>query len=548
MRLRWIALSAVPSSLLLGVTAYISTNIAPIPLFWVVPLALYLLTFILAFKNKPLVTSKPLGRLAGMLIPCLMVAVVMEAFMPVLTFVHLTVFFVAAWMCHAKLSESRPAPRHLTEFYFWLSVGGVLGGAFNALLAPVIFTTLFEYTVALILAVFLMPPYRPEEAPNKRDWIYPLAVTLLTVGIIVLVKFILQVPPSQVRTGIAVGIPAILCYFAVDRPFRFGLSLAGMVLVANGLGIAADARVVLSERSFFGVHRVVEFGDGDRYHMLLHGNTQHGEQDKLDPRLPLTYYYPTGPIGQVFRTFSGPGPQDAANPSQGQPASDPVADAAAIVSPKGRTQKVKNAVFPRKDNVALVGLGVGSLAAYGQPGQNMTFYEIDPTVRNLATNPRLFTFVHDSRANVKIVLGDGRLELAKAPAGTYGLIVLDAFSSDSIPVHLLTREAGQMYLSKLAPGGIIAYHISNRYLDLSLVVGALARDLGLAAYIQTDGASKEEEAKGKKSSIWMVVARSKADLDPLLQSHNWDDVELTPSNKAWTDDFSNVLGVLKGDD
>lgn len=505
MRLKWIALSAVPSSLLLGATAYISTNVAPIPLLWVVPLALYLLTFILVFKKRPFIGSRPLGRIAGMLIPAIIVMIVMEAFMPALAVVHLSVFFIVAWACHARLSESRPAASHLTEFYFWMSVGGVLGGAFNAIVAPVIFNTLFEYPLALIAAALLLPAYRPGTKASIADAYYPISVGVLTFAVATgMLRY--EVPPSQMRTFLAVGLPAVLCFLAVDRPVRFGSSLAAMILVANATGIASAAKVILSERSFFGVHRVLVFGVHDRFHQLLHGNTLHGLQNMERQSEPLTYYHRTGPIGTVFTAFSGP---------------------------------------TKKENVALVGLGVGSIAAYGEPGQRMTFYEIDPTVRNLATNPKLFTFVRNSKAKVDIVIGDARLQLAKAPDHSYGLIVLDAFSSDSIPVHLLTREAGAMYLRKLAPGGILAYHISNRYLELSGVLTAMARDLGLVAYLDEDAPSRDESDDGKTSSIWMILARQKEDLGPLQKNSNWSVRDLDPGDKAWTDDYSNVLSVLK---
>lgn len=508
MRAKWIALSAVPSSLLLGVTAYISTNVAPIPLLWVIPLALYLLTFILVFMRRPLLGSRTLGRITGLMIPPLMVAIVMEAFMPPLAIVHLVVFFAVAWTCHARLSESRPDPAHLTEFYFWMSVGGVLGGAFNALLAPVIFNTLFEYPLALIAAAFLLPAYRPGERRTAADFYYPASVAVLTLAIAAIIHRG-QIPPGPIRTLETVGVPAILCFLAVDRPIRYALSLAGMVLVANALGVASDARVVLSSRSFFGVHRVLFFGDHDRFHQLTHGNTLHGLQNFDRPHDPLTYYHRTGPVGTIFKAFSGP---------------------------------------LKKQDVALVGLGVGSIAAYGEPGQNMTFYEIDPTVRDLATNPKLFTFIRDSRANVKIDMGDARLRLAKAPNGKYGLIVLDAFSSDSIPVHLLTREAAQMYLSKLTPDGILAYHVSNRYLDLEGVLAALSRDLGLLAYVDEDAPSITEKEEGKAASVWVILARKNDDLGPLEKSPLWTPLEAENTDKAWTDDYSNVLSVMKRDD
>jgi hypothetical protein len=512
-RAKWVVLAAVPSSLLLGVTAYISTNIAPIPLLWVIPLALYLLSFILAFRRRPILTSRPLGRIVGILIPAIMVAVIMEAFMPILSIFHLVVFLAVAWMCHARLVETRPPARHLTEFYFWMSVGGVIGGLFNALVAPFIFSTLFEYPLALIVAARLIPPYRPGSASNRIDWIYPLALTLVTAIVIVFAK--LDMAASQVRTAVAVGLPAIFCYLAVDRPKRFALSIAGVVLIANGLAIAAEGNIVLSERSFFGVHRVTFSGPKDdpgRFHMLTHGNTKHGMQNVHDPGTPLMYYYPDSPIGTIFTRMFGKGV---------------------------------------RANIGLVGLGVGSLAAYGQPGQNLVFYEIDPTVAKLATDPRLFTYVGDSRArgaNVSIVLGDGRLELARSPAGGYGLIVLDAFSSDAIPIHMLTREAAAMYMSKLAPGGILAYHISNRYLDLSGVVAAIGRDLGLHSYIADYAPTFDEMDKGAMPCVWMVLARRPSDVTAIMgKASDWSDRPFEPGDRAWTDDYSNVLGVLKSE-
>lgn len=500
---RWIALSAVPSSLLLGVTAYVTSNITPIPLLWVVPLALYLLTFIFAFARRPLVSSRILGRIVPLLVTPLMLAIVMEAFVPMLVIAHLAAFFFAAWMCHSKLSESRPKATHLTEFYFWISVGGVLGGAFNAIVAPIAFSTLFEYPLALVAVGLLIPPYRPESKRNQIDWFYPLGVAAATAAI----AFITTqqgMPPSNLRTGITVGLPALFCFLAVDRPLRYGLSMAAMVLVANWLGVASQDKVILSDRSFFGVHRVMFSGRNDRFHALTHGNTVHGIQDRLNPRRPLTYYYPNGPIGEIFNSF---GPE-------------------------------------RLHDVALVGLGVGSLAAYGQPDQNLTYYEIDPVVRKLAEDPKLFSFLHDSPANLQIIMGDARLKLAQAPDHSYDLIVLDAFSSDAVPVHLLTREAAQMYLRKLKPNGFIAYHVSNRYLHLERVIMALGLDLHLVAYGGLDGATQDEKLLGKLSSSWTLLAPKDTDLSPIKKSLTWSTLEETPIAHVWTDDFSNVLSVL----
>jgi len=512
-RAMWVLLGAVPTSLLLGVTAYLTTNIAPIPLLWVVPLALYLLTFILAFARKPFMKSMWLARAFGLIVTPLAVPLILESSVPIIPLAafHLGVFFVAAWMCHTRLSESRPDPKHLTEFYLWISVGGVLGGLFNAAIAPVIFSTLLEYPLALVLACFLMTPRWPDEQQFRRwDGIYPVIVGLLTIGITIMVKTGFIIPamnPSAPRTLASIGLPTALCFGAVDRPKRFGLSLGALFAAAFAMHTSSVGLIIYTARSFFGVHRVVSQNNGT-IHTLVHGNTKHGVQDLTRPTEPLTYYSRTGPIGHVFKEFSGP---------------------------------------KTKSHVAFVGLGVGTVSAYGVPGQTMTFFEIDPVVKDIATNAKYFTYLRDSKAKVDIVLGDARLSLVDQPDSRFGLIVLDAFSSDAIPVHLLTEEAFQLYLRKLDPHGVIAVHISNQYLNLDPVLYAIAKDLQLAAIIDEDSGKADDESSHFESpSVWVVIARDKADFEGLNKDVEF--LPLDPQHKvqAWTDDFSNVLSVFKG--
>jgi hypothetical protein len=513
-RAMWVMLGAVPSSLLLGVTAYLTTNIAPIPLLWVVPLALYLLTFILAFARRPFMKSAWLARVFPLVITPLALAMILESTTPIvpLAIFHLLAFFIAAWMCHSRLSESRPAPKHLTEFYLWISVGGVLGGLFNAAVAPVIFSTLMEYPLALVLASFLRPPRRPEDSAFKRwDGYYPVIVGFLTIALTAMVKtgypfkFLLMEPGTE-RTILSIGLPAVLCFLAVDRPRRFALSLGAMFAAAFAMHTAAVGSVIYTARSFFGVHRIVSQRHG-QLHTLVHGTTVHGMQDSTRPTEPLTYYSRSGPIGHVFKEFSG---------------------------------------AQTKPHVAFVGLGVGTVAAYGVPGQTMTFFEIDPVVEATATNPKFFTFLRDSKAKVDIVLGDARLTLADQPNSRFGLLVLDAFSSDAIPVHLLTEEAFQLYLKKLDPHGIIAVHISNRYLNLDPVLYAIAKDLHLATLIDEDeGKSEKETNNDEYASVWVIMARDKADFAGLNKDVAFSELNPLTKTQAWTDDFSNVLGVFK---
>jgi SAM-dependent methyltransferase len=381
----------------------------------------------------------------------------------------------------------------------------------------VVFSTLAEYPIAIVAALALRPKQYERKA-GRADYLVPVgigAVTLLAVlgvklGPTILAGHVVPpIEPGPLRTFLVVGVPTILTFFAVDRPVRFAACLGAMFMVSHLSHSSTDGIVATSQRSFFGVHRVVLNRNGNM-RTLVHGNTTHGIQDWNHPDRPLTYYYPTGPIGQVFT-------------------------------------KLKSQLAT--EHVGLVGLGVGSLAAYGQPGQRMTYFEIDPTVRAIASDPHYFTFLSRTRAKLDIVMGDARLTVSQQPDGEFGLLVLDAFSSDAIPVHLLTKEAVAMYVRKLTPSGILAFHISNRYLDLEPVLVGIAREIGLVSYIQEDGPDDEEKLQGKTQSKWMVFARKKADLKGLMGRINpWDETQVESVPKTWTDDFSNVLGAFKGNE
>ena len=530
-RFRWLVLAAVPSALLMGCTTYLTSNVAPIPLLWVVPLSLYLLTFVLVYAARPFAPVRVLGRVYPMLVVPLAVTMLLQATSPVelMGGLHLVVFFVAAWMCHGQLAREAPAADRLTEYWLYVSLGGALGGAFVALVAPVVFSSLAEYPIALVAAALLRPAIPRKGAPKpggliarwddrRGDALYPLLVVAVAVALVLIAKP--QLPPGMARTFLLMGVPAAMAFAAIDRPLRFGLALGAAFWIPTAFGAGSDGTILLTERSFFGVHRVVQspaFSYIDRpmgrrsverridlgpFHELVHGNTIHGRQDLAHPQNALTYYYRNGPIGSIMSAYA---------PSR----------------------------------VALVGLGVGSLAAYGRPGQSLDYFEIDPVVAKIASDPRYFTFLRESRAKVRIVLGDARLTLARAESG-YGLIVMDAFSSDSIPIHLLTVESLRMAMSKLSPGGLLAFHISNRYLDLEPVLAANARALGIAAMVRTDVASDLEKAEGKSESHWVAMARRSADLDPYRTS-DWGDLEVRTGLRPWTDDYSNVLGVFDPD-
>ena len=512
-KLRWIALSFVPSSLLLSVTSYLTTDVAAVPLLWVVPLALYLLTFILAFARRPPVPHEGVVWAWPRLLVLLAFVMLTEATEPawLLFLAHLGVFFVTALASHGALAGDRPPADHLTEFYLWVSVGGAVGGLFNALAAPLVFNGFVEYPLVLVLACLLRRPSDgggEKPGVTRADVVAPLALGAATVAAVLGGQALGLTATLGERAGALVfALPVLIAYTFLTRPVRFGLAV-GALFVAGAFFEGAHGRVVYRERSFGGLHRVTLDPTG-RVYQLVHGNTFHGRQARgtAGPPEPLAYYHRTGPAGGLFAAYSG-------------------ADA--------------------KKEVAVVGLGAGSLAAYGEPGQRFTFYEIDPAVARIARDGRFFTFLRDCRADWDVVLGDARLTLRDAPDGRFGLIVLDAFSSDAIPLHLLTREALRLYLEKLADGGVLAFHISNRYLDIEPVLADLAGDARLTCWTRRDLVlNPDEREAGKSPSQWVVMAREKAHLEKLVRDRRWELARGGRPPSVWTDDFSNLLGALR---
>lgn len=589
-RLSWLALAFVPSSLMLGVTQYITTDVAPVPLLWIVPLVLYLLSFILAFSGRVEIASTTWARILPICLLAVMMALLIGASNPmsVLAFIHLAFFFVAAMMCHKRMAETRPHASRLTEFYFIMSLGGVLGGAFNALLAPVLFDRLTEYPLVIGLACLL----RPQIAEEMRDltlkaktlrWLVAalcgvaLLTLLLNIDAVVMsgihknstiaggLRFVdgdLYQGKTQLLAYVTVigivraGIPSLICMalFLRKGSARFA---AGAVALLLGSTLIAEGLTLRQARTFFGVNTVTLFPE-KIYVKLSHGTTVHGLQarnyvastdsitppPKLDgrqrfdllfrtnrnrdwrathsdslPLIPTTYYHPSSPIGDLFAMLTSTG---------------------------------------RLDRVALVGLGAGTLATYAQPGSRFTFYEIDPAVISIASpspagyDASCFTYIADACRDPKVQIGyeqgDGRLLLRTTPEGPFCLIVLDAFSSDSIPVHLLTKEAVEIYLSKLKPGGLIAFHISNRYFDLRTPLRRIAAELKLRAFIRNDTVvTSEQYAEGKKESVWLVMCRESSDMGGLANLPTWDRPIAETEFPLWTDDHANVLGALIDD-
>ncbi len=506
-RLRWVMLAFAPSSLLLGVTTYLSTDVASVPLLWVVPLAIYLLTFVLVFARRPPLPHWLMVRLAPFsIIPIALLFGVGGKTRGWFDFpLHLQAFFVLAMVCHGELVRYRPGTAHLTEFYLWMSVGGVLGGLFNALVAPLVFKSVIEYPLVIVLACLLRPS--PPEAVAKPydrwlDFLLPPVLAVLLAGAFRMMGT--GFPKLQLLVICCLG--GLVCFSFRNRPWRFGLGVAALIL--GGFFLQVADVPLCRERNFFGVIQVRQDSDGG-YRSLVHGTTEHGAQS-LEPsrrREPLTYYTTSGPLGQVFEAFAG--------------------------QEKGW-------------RIAAVGLGTGTIACYGKPGQLLTFFEIDPAIERIAKDPRYFTYLQDCRARYQVVLGDARLSLEKVPDGAFDLIVLDAFSSDAIPIHLVTREALSLYVSKLKEKGIILFHLSNQYLDLKPVVANLARDAGLTCLIEDDRYKTEADQQARHyRSTWAAMARRPADLGELAEDPRWEHSPGDPRGVLWTDSFSNIVRAVK---
>ncbi|MDA1132659.1 MAG: fused MFS/spermidine synthase [Proteobacteria bacterium] len=547
LRGRWLLLSFAPSALLLGVTLHISTDIAAVPLLWVVPLALYLLTFVLVFARRQLLPHR--WMLAAQAVIVALVVVFFQTIsLYAILFLHLAGLFVTAMVCHGELARLRPVASRLTEFYLVMSLGGVLGGLFAGILAPMLLDRVLEYPAVLVLALLLRP--LPPEGARIWRWLRPPAAIsrfwarfrtqaarwqqwLLDAALPVLLWWALQdgwwsrtveqaaawvvaavpalgVVPLGVRAGGLVSMTIVLALVLLARrPLRFALAVVAALAVLAGNLFGTPGYLLARERTFFGVYSVNELQlRSGLFHVFLSGTTNHGAQyvARGQRLLPVTYYTGDGPVGQFFSS-------------------------------------ARQALQPF-DDIAVLGLGVGSLACYARAGENITFYEIDPAVERIARDERFFSYLSDCPGNVAVRVGDGRLAIAAEDDRAFDLIVLDAFSSDAVPVHLLTREAFQLYLRKLRPDGLMLVNITNQYVDLAPVLGNLAADLGLAARIQQQTLYSANQYK--LPSTWVVLARS-ADTAAILDRslRQWRVLAAAPGRGVWTDDYTNIVRALR---
>ena len=523
---RWVFISAVPSGLLVAVTAHVSTDVAAAPLLWVIPLSLYLLTWVLVFQRRPLIPHRIVLLLQPIAVATIVVLLFYTTWIPIFFNLggHLLAFFVIALACHGELARTRPPPRDLTTFYVSLSFGGMVGGLFAGLIAPYAFSWVAEYPILAVLAVLCRPlsqeiwkpfnrwlwPLSPLQWPRLDSWFWPATAV---VAIFLLAPGFGGAPlgdDDTFLTAAVLALAGISIVFLRDPPksaFAVAIALSAIRIYPIG------EYHIVTLRSFFGVHKIYETDDG-QYRILKHGSTIHGAQMIADENgepvngrpQPITYYHDKSAMYRVIQAVRG---------RKGSPL-----------------------------RVAVIGLGSGTLACRIEPGETWRFFEIDPTVIEIARDPAHFTFLSSCAPTLPIVLGDARLTLTHEPDRAYDLIIVDAYSSDAIPVHLATVEAMALYKSKLTPRGVVLMHISNRHLELKSVVEGIAGANGLKTWIWSSDAEETDDSNYIFASEVAIAAADADDIGELKWSKLW---VLTPSDPAvriWTDDYSNIAGAV----
>jgi hypothetical protein len=512
-RLRWIFLAAVPSGLLIAVTAHISTDVAAAPLLWVLPLSLYLLTWVLVFQSRPLLPHRFMLMLQPLAIAGVMILLVVGGEQNLLATLggHLLCFFIIAMACHGELARTRPAATYLTGFYVALSFGGMVGGLFAGLIAPYTFSWIAEYPILLALAALC----RPAGAPTVRGgfvlWLAAIVLALVVIGLSFregAATGLFEGNRVWVVTAVAIVMMTLAVLWKIGRWQIAALVVLGLVLIRV---YPADNGRVETVRSFFGVHKIVVTSNG-QYHVLMHGTTIHGAEKFLNddgapvkgrPE-PISYYHKDGGMGRAI---------------------------AAIRERKGGPIRV-----------AVIGLGTGTLACHSVPGEDWKYFEIDQSMVDTARDPKYFTYVSACDPNMKPVIGDARLTFAKEKDGTYDLIIVDAYSSDAIPIHLATEEAMAIYKAKLAPQGAVVMHVSNRHLELASVVVGIAEENDLKSWVFNEDSGRDAEYIFTTNVV--ISAREEADVGKISSDEKWVLTEANEGQRVWTDDYSNVLGAV----
>ncbi len=496
-KLTWVLLAAAPSSLLVGVTGHISSDVASAPFLWVTPLILYLVTFIIAFaRGKPASYNLLLAQVA--LTPMALMTLRLGAMpMPIALLIHLSAFFVTALVCHSQLVARRPEEGRLTEFYLAMSVGGVLGGAFNAFLAPVLFNGVWEYPAVLVLACLARPWSRAPLSIHDKAW---LGMGLVWTAPLLIPQ--LKVPDLLVAALTLAPAAAAVLIRTRTRPITLLYGALALACAIQSYGKQEN------HRSFFGVAHIedVKTKPYGTLRYLTHGTTMHGVQfmDPAQRCRTTTYYARPTLIGRVFTT------EMAAKPAL---------------------------------NIGAVGLGTGTVASYVRKADRMRFYEIDPLMAKLAFDPAHFSFIGGcAQGPVDVVLGDARLKLAAAPAASSDLLLVDAFSSDAVPSHLLTVEGVREYLRVIKPDGVAVLHLSNRNMDLRGPAAAAAKAAGAHALAGEFWTTAGTPSAIVSSQYVLLISRSPEALERYRGKTGWS--EPKPSARPWTDDYTNVIGAV----
>jgi SAM-dependent methyltransferase len=506
-RLFWLAAAFLPSGLMLAVTNHLLLNLASVPFLWVLPLAVYLMTFMVAFGRRIRVSLELVSGIVPIILlpffPFVATSVAVDAkYLLPLVGIHILILTAGALLCHTALAARRPDPRHLTEFYFWIALGGVLGGVFTAVVAPVLFQTVMEYPLLVAAIAFFRKPAYPQGEISGGDLILPALLGFLVIGASKLLRW----AHADVTGNSWIAVDAVIILIASTfrhRVIRFALAMALLIIAYQRVlpQFFGGSQFLYTARNFFGV-KGVKYDVATNSRRLLHGDTLHGIES-MDPELighPVSYYDETGPVGDIMKLLSERGAQ----------------------------------------HIGVIGLGTGSMAGWTAPYRHITFYDIDPQVYDIAAN--LFTFLPDCGKSCDVIIGDGRLSIEKANAGDFDMLMLDAFNSDSIPAHLVSREAIRMYLTKLKPNGLLLFHVSNRYMDVESLISAVVTDAHLEALARHDD---EQQTELKARSHFIAAGKSPEALGWLEGDPNWMKVQKPTAIAPWTDDYSNMLAILR---
>ena len=517
-RIYWIVLAAVPSGLMLSTTSHLTTDLMAMPLIWVIPLGIYLLSFSVAFADNQ-TPAYWIGRFAPIVLifsAAFVFVVWGKAAIGGLT-ASLSLLFIVAVALHNEMYRTRPAPAQLTSFYLMMSVGGVIGGFFCAIVAPLLFDWTWEHPILILMAAALLPAI-PLLQVNETDKRLP--VIMAIIGAIALALGLfggISEPVESSFTKILLAATIITLGIAVAG-FRipFLLAVAGLLTINGGWYSLQQSLDGVRMRSYFGTY-TVNASESGRVRWLNHGTTMHGMQLLDDPTRPISYYPDTSGVGIAM-----------------------------LNAPR---------LYGPKASIGIVGLGTGTLACYRRPGQSWQFFEIDPLVIEIARERKIFSFLEKCAPDVPITLGDARLTLAAVPEGKFDILALDAFSSDSIPLHLLTKEAFATYRKALKPDGLLLVHISNRYIDLNPVVAAEAKANGWSAALRHDSPTEQLINRGNRASQWIALSRDPAKLAELTgrvdkvksryyNSEQWLQLDAPGETSPWTDDYASVLPHL----